>query len=405
MNEGPNLLERETFVCGSCTVDKALQVLVLKNVESNKCNYCDEEVDEPIAAPFNLVMAKIFETISTKYADAQETNLPWVEGEWLNEEISIFDVVGDFDPGWNNEFLNHIIDSLDGSTHWAEHVDGDWVSLDPSDTLSYGWANFKEQVLTKTRYLVQSEPDDKYEIGRPDYIPISSMLDALGDTFSKYGLIHHQPKHSHFFRVRAASSEQTFSDFCELGVPPIGIASGGRMNPPGISYFYIALDEVTAVKEVISQNTKYFVGNFSNKDNLNLIDFVNLPEPPSSFEPERYNERHCIYFLYQLKRDLVKPVSKDGMEHIDYIPTQVISEYFRYRYKDVDGKGIDGFIYPSVKNEGGINIVLFDSDNESLQKKFDLIRIKEVAQVKTGVLKYWYNLIKKSFGSQVKGKN
>jgi hypothetical protein len=205
------------------------------------------------------------------------------------------------------------------------------------------------------------------------------MLDSLGFIFKEYGNIHTRTANTELFRVRASKPSEEFTSFEALGVPPVGIASGGRMNPAGISYFYVALDEETAKAEVINRDTDYYVGKFTNNRELRLIDFISLPKIPSLLDPSLYDQRHNILFLYQLKDDITKPVSKDGREHIEYIPTQVISEYFRYRFRDSEGEGVDGFIYPSVKNDGGVNIVIFDSDNNSLQSTFALESSKKNA--------------------------
>lgn len=377
MNEGPNLGTVDKYVCSSCVVDEALEELVEQNITSNNCSYCDDfNEDTPFGAPFDVVMERIYETILTKYADAQDLDMPWVEGGWLTEEIYTEDVVGDFDPGWGSDFLNDVINCLDPFTYWAEHSNGDWALVNPSAALNYGWESFKQQVLTKTRYLVLSEPEDEFESGRPDYIPISGMLDALGEVFRDYGLIVELPVGENFFRVRACSNKKdVFDTFESMGVPPVGIASGGRMNPAGISYFYIARDPETARKEVLAKaRVRHYLGHFKNKKPLRLIDFVNIPSIPSIFAKDSYDTLHAVKFLHSLKKDIIKPVSKDGREHIDYIPTQIISEYFRYRFKDQEGHNVNGFMYPSVKNNGGVNIVVFDSDNSSLQDAFTLIK-------------------------------
>ena len=203
------------------------------------------------------------------------------------------------------------------------------------------------------------------------------MLDALGSIFNNYGLFIDLPSDQSLYRVRACSDDEVFESFESMGVPPIGIASGGRMNPAGISYFYLAREKKTAKKEVLFKETSYYLGTFKNISPLKLINFSDLPSAPSPFEENSYDIRHAVRFLHCLKEDIIKPVSKDGREHIDYIPTQIISEYFRYRFKDKDGNHVDGFIYPSVKNDGGTNIVIFDSDNTSLESKFSLVKTKK----------------------------
>jgi hypothetical protein len=164
MNEGPNITERDTTVCGNCVVDDALQLLVENNLSSKICSYCKEESCDENSAPFDIVMQRIHEAISTTYADAQDINVPWVEGGWFTGEISTSDVVGGFDPGWGGDFLDDVIDSLDPMTCWAEHSKGDWAVVNPSRALHYGWESFKNQILTKTRYLTLSEPEDEHEI-------------------------------------------------------------------------------------------------------------------------------------------------------------------------------------------------------------------------------------------------
>jgi hypothetical protein len=50
---------------------------------------------------------------------------------------------------------------------------------------------------------------------------------------------------------------------------------------------------------------------------------------------------------------------KDGREHIDYVPTQVVTEYFRHVFKDGDGQPVKGILYPSARQDGGVCCVLF----------------------------------------------
>lgn len=377
MNEGPNITERDTFVCKDCVVDEVLAALVEENLESKVCSYCGIDSKKPLAASFNIVMERIHESILTEYADAQDINMPYVEGGWLFEETYPSDVVGSFDPGWQGDFLDDVINSLDPMVYWVEHSNGDWGIANPGWTFRFGWDSFKDQILTKTRYLILSEPEDENDMGRPDYLPVSRVLDALGYIFNETCNVFVQPENSLFYRVRAASDHDDFSSIEDLGVPPVGVASGGRMNPAGISYLYVALDEETAIAEVINRNTAFYVGTFRSKKPLKLIDFVNLPEIPSLFEPALYDRRHSISFLHNLRNDLVKPVQKDGKEHIEYIPTQVISEYFRYRYRDKNGESVNGMIYPSVKNNSGVNIVIFESNNTDIESFLELVDIKK----------------------------
>lgn len=365
-------------VCSECVVDSALQHLVNANLTSNVCDYCGEEDEGAfIAAPFNTVMLRIYESVVKEYSDAQDVDMPRVEKEWFQDETYIQEVLMEFDPGWDSQFSEDVADCFDPSTYWVRHSDGDWSISDPSDTLFYGWESFKEQVLTKTRYLFLAEPEDEFSAGRPDYIPIASMLDALGNTCIKDKMVTVIPAGTEFYRVRHAPNKEMFSTFSEMGVPPIGVATAGRMNPAGISYLYLAYEKETAEKEVLEWSKRWFTAKYKTKIDIPIIDFSVAPRVPSIFEPELYESRHNRYFLHAFIKDLIAPVTKDGKEHVDYVPTQIVSEYFRYKFKDENGDGVMGLKYPSVKDDKGTNIAVFSSNNEELEEFFELLKIQE----------------------------
>jgi hypothetical protein len=62
---------------------------------------------------------------------------------------------------------------------------------------------------------------------------------------------------------------------------------------------------------------------------------------------------------YALISQPVEKVEKNGREHIKYVPTQVLSEYFAKIYKKPDGNPLDGMVYYSAARNAGTNIVLF----------------------------------------------
>lgn len=379
MWESPQLSGLDKSICADCVVDDALANLVAANLSSSSCSYCGEENEEGdlIAAPYDVVMERVYDSIFQYYADAQDVDMPWVEKEWLMPETNMWEIIGEFDPGWSGEFCEDLIESSDASLYLVKHVKNDWSVESPFSALSYGWSAFKDQVLHKTRYLFLSEPEDEFSSGRPDYIPVSSMLDALGSLCNTEILVVTIPAGTTFYRVRVNPKGAEFTEFSDLGVPPKGIASAGRMNPAGISYFYIAYDQDTAEKEVITDATEWSIAKFKLIQDIQVIDFVDLPKLPSVFEPEKYDARQNLSFLRSFVNELTLPVRKDGREHVDYVPTQIVSEYFRYRFKTEDEQPILGLRYRSVKNPDGINIAIFDSDNTSLQKSFELVSIEK----------------------------
>ena len=79
----------------------------------------------------------------------------------------------------------------------------------------------------------------------------------------------------------------------------------------------------------------------------------------SSDTPRKLRVGNICGSQYSFVRDFVQAVEKDGREHIEYVPTQVVTEYFRRVFRDTDGEPIRGIIYPSSRHEGGKSYVLF----------------------------------------------
>jgi hypothetical protein len=104
-----------------------------------------------------------------------------------------------------------------------------------------------------------------------------------------------------------------------------------------------------------------------------------LPSYPGIFNGQTQAERAPLQFLHRFVRECTQPIAKDGSEHIDYIPTQVVTEFFRHIFTDTEGKRLDGILYPSSKRNGGICCVLFclnencTEDNKPIERPYEQI--------------------------------
>jgi len=139
------------------------------------------------------------------------------------------------------------------------------------------------------------------------------------------------------------------------GPPPSHLARSMRMNPDGISYFYAAADETTCLLEVrASLKDQVVIGEFQNTRDLNIVDFTKLPEELTDmFHPEYiHNERLELEFLEEFQNEISIPYSdKDSV--IEYIPTQILTEYIRYlKYDGVKFKS-------SLVKSGSVNYLFF----------------------------------------------
>ena len=75
-------------------------------------------------------------------------------------------------------------------------------------------------------------------------------------------------------------------------------------------------------------------------------------------------------------RTITRPIAKDGSEHIEYVPSQVVSEYFALIFHLQDGKRLDGIKYTSSVRVGSHNLVLFPSERGS-ESIFDQVEFQQ----------------------------
>jgi len=176
------------------------------------------------------------------------------------------------------------------------------------------------------------------------------------------------------FRVRERDQKDTWAlNEKELGAPPSELANAGRMNPAGISYLYLAFDEKTALGEVLSgPPSTAAIGSFETVQDLIVLDLSDIPPLPSIFDDDHRWEREQLLFLQRFAKAIARPVRKDGREHVEYVPSQVVSEYFSRVFLSDDGQPINGLIYPSAVCPGGKNVVIFPS-REGFKPRFSAV--------------------------------
>ena len=76
-------------------------------------------------------------------------------------------------------------------------------------------------------------------------------------------------------------------------------------------------------------------------------------------------------FLRGFAHDISQPVLKDEREHIDYVPTQILSEHIRHIYKTPDNAAIDGIIYKSSKEGANDACVIFIENEDCCNSSDD----------------------------------
>ena len=198
----------------------------------------------------------------------------------------------------------------------------------------------------------------------------SDILETIGESISELNLVTTIQENKAFYRGRKHNRTEPVDNAKRLGAPPSSKARSGRMNPEGISMFYAAFDEMTALTEIYdTRKSQATIGIFYNLRELNVIDLSGIPSTqlPSLFDIDNRVSRISLLFLKRFTDEITSQVTDE--ELLTYIPTQVVAEYFRHVFRTNNGQKVDGIIYPSsIKKDGKCIVLFYDSQDCSDEK-------------------------------------
>ena len=167
------------------------------------------------------------------------------------------------------------------------------------------------------------------------------------------------------WRARPAHSDEELETIVkcpprEIGPPSSQLATGGRMNAPGIPVFYGAFDKNTCVAEVRALvGGRVVVAKFELLRTIRLLDFDALSEVDdggSYLDPGYAERRGRAAFFKWLVGEISRPVMPKD-EVFEHIPTQAMAEYLASKASPP----LDGIIFRSPQTGGdGHNLVLFN---------------------------------------------
>jgi hypothetical protein len=170
----------------------------------------------------------------------------------------------------------------------------------------------------------------------------------------------------------------------ELGPPPPGVGSAGRMNAQGVSAFYGATTPQITIAEVRPPVGSYvLVGRFKLTRSLSVLDLDKLEElvvgsQVSYFDPRTVDLVAQIHFLRSLSASLVVPVMP-GQESGGYLVTQAIADFLATD----PHLNLDGILFKSVQYggdpaEAGRNVVLFNKASRVDESDSDATNVNTV---------------------------
>ncbi|MDO8846730.1 HEPN-associated N-terminal domain-containing protein [Methylicorpusculum sp.] len=328
------------FVCNHCVNDKDIKEFILEKGEESECSYCTKTctpVRTRIVA-FEGFIEFFLEHISNEYGDPLDDLVDKDDGKSFGIEELLADYGIDLTD--NNDLFDAVCESLSDRS-WCEKL---YYMPELSEALCFDWNQFVDVVKHKSRYVFYRRNDDYYA----DAVSPHKFLEELSNVIKSTELYTTIKKGTFFYRVRIHDKSKKLTKATELGTPEIKYAKySNRMSPAGIPMFYGAFDIGTAIKETFDSNNDIgktaTVAKFKLLNDITLIDFSKPLITPSLFQDHGYSHQE-VTFINGFISDITKPISKDGYEHIEYVPTQIVTEHFRYAHKDENYGKILGLI-------------------------------------------------------------
>lgn len=217
--------------------------------------------------------------------------------------------------------------------------------------LKSGWDEFKNELKHKNRFF-------------PTATLFSSVLSPAPEARGVEAGVFYQLleqleapvyRGAVFYRARISDTQIAPG---EMGCPPPLLATGGRANPAGIPYLYLAENEETCIAEVRPANSSsIYVSRFRPRVDLKVLDLTSprLHCSAASFEETQLGYvLGLLNFLELLSLELSKPVRAEN-SHLEYLPTQFLCELIKSR------TNLQGIVFNSSFGFGR-NFVFFSSD-------------------------------------------
>jgi hypothetical protein len=365
----------DEFVCGDCFGDDGLREFCANHAVSKKCDFCGATGSEPIAASLDEVIEHISGCVHMYFDDPANAGLPYesAEGGYQGttyETYEVFEELGlDFPKDKDDRLRNAIEYGLENDL-WSE---AEPFALSPDQQLRFSWEQFCRIVQYERRYFFLQENRSKSRYTTDELFSPAQILKMIFAFAEDAGAFIKLPAGTHIFRARHQPAGKTYATAGSLGPPPRDHAiKTNRMSPAGVVMTYASEDCETALAETADAPGTFTIGEFAIERDLLILDLCSLPLAPSVFaelpDGYEYDPRPRLNFLHNISREISRPIARDNRVHIEYVPTQVVTEYVRTVVRIKQCK-VDGIRYNSSRKNAKTALVLFaDQENLVLEK-------------------------------------
>ncbi len=365
-------------VCLECLIDLGLRKAFGRSLdkEQNDCSFCGGEDRE--TAPALEIQAIIkSRCLSNKNEAVNELSYCTAEGGYLGKtyepteilEAHTLHAVGD-------EFFTALEENLNISSLFC---DWDHNMPQPVEQWQYGWEAFFQTVKHRSRFFFgEHEAEARDEFDHTEISPNDFLRHNVPQGIQRLRAVRTLPAGTTFYRCRIAPPNTTVSDITEIGPPPATDSVGSnRFSPPGIVMFYAGDTPIVSALEVgwftspECDGKVLHTGKLCTLTELTVLDFTNLNYPAGKFDPDWIDDYHIAEFFSDFIRDLSAPI-QNQRKPLDYVPTQVLCEYFRFYGAKTDGEWskLDGIKFPS--SHDGTPCYVFFWDNTQARSNLQL---------------------------------
>lgn len=347
------------LVCTDCLTEAHLRDHASGN-DVSECDYCDQEL--PVMDMEELVEL-CEKAIHASFREIQQPSSVIHHG-YPPIGVSLYDVLERM-LGADQVLLSVIHERLLDSRSYEDDDDDPYFveETEASSELTMDWRKMEHSLQFESR------------LANPMVGSILTMVfDGIEDLRSKDDrsavvMVGQGHQITSFQRGRVFQSEEALEEALThpekyLGPVAGGKGSPGRMNAKGISVFYGATDDHTAIAEVrppvgsMVVTARFDVIRPLRLLNLNDLASMRPHGELSYFNPTRRSLSERCAFLKDLQRQLTMPVMPDSAES-GYLITQAIADFLATHEK----LNLDGILFPSVQVQQdaspGQNVILF----------------------------------------------
>lgn len=358
------------YACTQCLSEPAIQQFIKNHPVHKPCSYCDS-TDRPCSS-IDVVAEYILECIATEFEEAiYRTPYDGSDGGFQVETFDTYELLHNVAPiEAHDEVFEDIVSEI-GDETWVESFD-----ISPEFYFRMGWARLVK-TTRKRRFTALLDTPGTGSLDAEESASPQASIKYILKAFENLSCVRALPSDTILYRIRRCKKPGRLESAREMGSPPADKAKqANRMSPVGVSMFYGALDAKTANEETAptekDKESKPYVhiAEFVASRALFLVDFIKIQNSFISIYENKKEQRAQLRLLKNLVRKFSKRLDDTANEHLDYLPTQIITEYFRYCFKH-HNKPVDGIIYKSsvgVNGAGGKCVVLFVENNKCVEK-------------------------------------